>query len=405
MDVLQQLHVLGVSFQSAPLTVRETLSFTPLEAAELLKAVKRASPSMGCAILSTCNRTEFYLVGADADESRTSLFKTLKEARPAASIFQGDCRRYEFSNNEAIQHVLRVASGLESAVLGDVQVLTQIKECRRIATDAGTVGKYLNYVFDLAIDAGNQARQQTNISYGNASIGSAVVGMLHRDLFNACIQTKPRVIIVGAGKVAESVARQLGKNQSCSISIVNRTFSRAQRLALLCGGEACEWSKLPELLSSADVVIATTATAHPVITQNMLVDATRTRGGIEPLVIDAGVPRNVEHGPKCAVLDVDCIREQQDDMLRVRQHAIPSVEAVIAQLMDRWARWQAMLPVEAIVKTLFVDLNDQQRIALRKLADSQQVGNTEIEALLIRPMRKILHRHVALLRDCNPLRS
>ena len=176
----RQLQVLGVSFRSAPLVVRETLGFDPQQKVALLRELSSAAPDVEAAVLSTCNRTEFYLVADSVEDGTTVLFRILRRLRPQAAIHEPDCQRYEYAGDRAVRHVFRVACGLESAVLGDVQILSQMKDCRQLAVRAATLGKHLGQVFDDALEAGKRARLETNISNGNASIGSAVAGILSR---------------------------------------------------------------------------------------------------------------------------------------------------------------------------------------------------------------------------------
>jgi len=177
MDDIRQPIVLGVSYRSAPLAVRETLSFDADQAASLLRELATEEPELQAAVLSTCNRTEFYLMSQPAARAKDVLFGVLRRLRPYASIFQSDCRRYEHAGADAVCHLFRVVCGLDSAVLGDVQILSQAKECRNIAAQSGTLGKHLNKAFDLALALGKRARSETNISVGNASIGSAIAGI------------------------------------------------------------------------------------------------------------------------------------------------------------------------------------------------------------------------------------
>src|SRR5262245_1300854 len=158
MEPTKQIHLLGVSFRSAPLAVRETLSFDPRQAVALLRELASAAPDLEAAVLSTCNRTEFYLVSKTVADGSAALFRTLRRLRPQASIHGADCRRYEYIGDRAVRHAFRVACGLESAVLGDVQILAQLKSCRSLSAQAGTIGKYLGQVFDRALEAGRRAR-------------------------------------------------------------------------------------------------------------------------------------------------------------------------------------------------------------------------------------------------------
>lgn len=394
----RQLHVLGVSFRTAPLAVRETLAFDDCQAEALLREFATEAPGVECVVLSTCNRTEFYLVPLAAEDISEVLFRVLRKLRPHASILQSDCQRYELTGRCAAEHLFRVACGLESAVLGDVQIMTQIKQARNVSARAGSLGKYLTKTLDLAIAAGKQARLDTNISQGNASIGSAVAGMLCRRFRETSAAIAPRILIVGAGDVAASVARQLSKLRLGTICIVNRSIDRARGLARLCGGEAHEWSALPELLGTADVVVAATSAPEPVLSRVTLDEIARRRGGSEPLIVDAGMPRNVEQGTQLKVIDVDGIWERRDEILRARQTAVPAVELFIHKQLGVWEQWHQALPLDELVKSLYIELEYHQQHTIGELVNRHGLNHGEIRRSVIHPLRGILHQHVVRLR-------
>lgn len=398
MDDAQRIILLGVNYRSAPLAVRETLSFDAEQAGILLRELASEEPGLEGAVLSTCNRTEFYLASQPSARAKEVLFGVLRRLRPQASILQSDCQRYEHVGTDAVRHLFRVVCGLDSAVLGDVQILHQVKECRNVAAISGTLGRQLHKAFDLALDLGKQARSETNISLGNASIGSAIAGMLTQHFGGKSRANYPRVVILGAGNVAASVARHLSKQRFGETCFVNRSVARAQRLAQLYGGHVCEWSNARSELLHADAIVATTSARRPVLTREMLEEVALQRHDKPPLVIDAGMPRNVEAGSSMNVLDIDHIRERHADILRTRQSAVPAVEEVIQKQLDAWTTWCNTLPLNAVVKSLYIDLEDYQRQTLRQLACHPRLCPEEFDRLIIRPMRRVLHHHVTRLR-------
>lgn len=400
MEPAKQLFLLGVSYRAAPLVVREALSFDSTATLALLRELGQPPPRLEAAVLSTCNRTEFYLAAEPATRPSDSLFAALRRLRPQAPILRPECERYELEGPAAARHLFRVACGLDSAVLGDVQILSQVKDCRRLAADARSLGRILSRAFDQAVAVGKRARAETAISHGNASVGSAVAGMLAQRLRRGDAQ----IVILGAGEVASSIARHLSKQRLGHLCFINRTAEKAARLAQLYGGVAREWGALPDALSTADVVVAATSAPAPILTRAMLDEASRQRDD-SLLVIDAGVPRNVEAGSSVSLLDIDGIRERHQETLRVRQSAVPAVERLIEAELDAWQWWQMSLPLESVIKLLYQELADHQQAAARQLLHLEGLTAEEVTRIVVRPMRHLLHRHAIRLRQwaTNPM--
>lgn len=390
---LPQLNLLGVSFRTAPAAVRETLSFDDAQAASLLRESAGENPRLEAAILSTCNRTEFYLVTPPGGGHAHDWLMKLRRLRPDAQILRDDCLRYQETGDRAARHLFNVACGIDSAILGDVQILGQVKRAMAIAGESGTLGRTLEQLFQRAIRAGKRARWETAIGYGAASVGSAIASMIGDGL---PATPAAKILIVGAGKVARDVARHLQKRGAGQLTIVNRTLANAAVLAAECGGQAVDWSLLADALAECDCAIA--ATAAPVLSRRLLEVVERRRAGRPLLLIDAGLPRNVEEGAPVPTIDIDGVRERQERYLAERQAALPAVERIVGAALREWQRWLAAQPIEGVIKQIYQEAREQSRSMARQLVQNGPLSEAHAEAVVGRAYKKLLHEHVRRLR-------
>ncbi|MGO9124059.1 MAG: glutamyl-tRNA reductase [Terriglobales bacterium] len=396
MGPVQQLHLLGVSYRTAPVAVREGLSFQPAEAAALLHD---AAAVTGCeaAVLSTCNRTEFYLA-APGDAAVEHWLAYLPRLRPHAPILRSECHRYQLTDKEALRHLVRVACGLDSAVLGDRQILSQVKEAAGIAAEAGTMGAYLNQAFAQAIRAGKQARAETGISHGAASLGSALAELVANHVVGHAREQVPRILVIGAGQIARDIGWNLAKRRLGELKFLNRSTEKATALAEHCGGQALAWSQLDEGLDAADVIVAATSAKEPILRRARLDALLERRPACPPLVVDAGVPRNTEAGSALGVVDIDAIREQRQRVLTVRRAAVPSVDAMVECEVASWVQWCEARPVEDAIGSLYRQAVVFGHEASRQLFASGTPSPKQAEEVFLRTFRRVLHGPVRRLR-------
>jgi glutamyl-tRNA reductase len=391
MDDSNTLHLLGVSFRAAPVAVRGALSFDRPAAAALLRGVAADQPDLEALVLSTCNRTEFLLAAPGCEDPTESWLARLRRLRPDARVLRDDCRHYRLSDTAAARHLFRVACGLDSAILGDVQILGQVKDAMAVSAEAGTLGPYLTRTVEHAIRGAKRARRETTIGHGAASVGSVLAAML--------AGTPPgAILIIGAGEVAQDVGRHLAKRRAGTFVIVNRTMANAEELARGCDGRVRPWEELDDALAHADAVVVATSAPRPIVQRAALDRAVARRSGRRLLVIDAGVPCNVENGSRAEVLDIDAIRERREAALAARRAAIPAVERIVEDEVRQWERWRGWLPLEAVIKTLYRDVAAASSETARRLAAPGALDDTELERIIGRSFKKLLHGHVRNLR-------
>jgi glutamyl-tRNA reductase len=451
------LHLLGVSFRCAAAEVRRHMSFSRDDAGAFLKGfaadLQRLAPHSGeeklnepraeLCLLSTCNRTELYLAARDRGQAADLLHSRLKRLRPLASCLDDECKRYQLDGAAALAHLFHVVCGLDSLILGDVQIVGQVREALNLARGAGTSGRYLERAIGQALSLGAQARRETAISAGSAGVAAAVADMfLGRctgggkgesphlceapgEPRGTCVPTgrqmgtvpfsAPGVLLIGGGEIVDSVGRILCKRQFGKLTFVNRTLGRAEHLARQCGGDALSWQQLIDGLATAELVLAATAAAEPVLTTELLARAaTRLPTGSRPLIIDVGMPPNVErasitdsgkgHG-RFEVVGIDAVRERQDGALTRRRAAIPFVENLIEKELDAWKQWQHLRPTENLIKTLYLEADEFAGRLIDRLA-SERVTDARFEYHVRRSLKQFLHGHVGRLRGlANPVRT
>jgi len=396
------LYLLGVSFRTAPVAVRETLSFQPAEASALLQDSLLQDSGAGtnggeAAVLSTCNRTEFYL--ASADEAAVERWLGyLRRLRPQAPILRADCHRYQLTGSEAFGHLVRVACGLDSAILGDGQILPQVRKAAAIAAQAGTLGIYLNQAFALAVRAGKRARAETRIGHGCPSLGSALAELIASHLRCHRPERAARILVIGAGQIARDIGNNLAKRRLGELVFLNRTGERAVALAEHCGGQALAWSQLDSALDSADVIVAATSAPEPILRRERLDALVERRPLDPPLVVDGGVPRNIEAGSGLRIVDIDAIHEQREQVLAVRGAAVPAVEAMVELAVAAWAEWCGARPVEEAIASLYRQAPAFGREASEQLFASGTPSPEQAEEVFLRMFRRVLHAPVRGLR-------
>lgn len=388
---MSELILFGVSFRTAPVAVRKTLTFDAAETAELLSRATAELPGVEALVLSTCNRTEFYLSGEGDVVGRWHAL--LKRLRPTAPALPEDCSFYELRGVDAFRHLARLSCGLESAILGDRQLLSQLRAAVGLSQAHGTFGRELNEATAAALRLGRAARAETGIAAGSAGIGSAVAATLGPEA--------KRVAVLGAGEAARSVARHLAKRGIVDVTFCNRTAERADRLAAEYGGAARRWSDLQAVLEDVDAVAVATSAATPVLGSDRLarISGRRQAAGRRPLaVIDAGFPPQVEASPLSGVhvVPLDALRQGEDAALAARQAAVPAVEAMVDDAVALWLQKRAKRRLSGTVRRLHEQADGLTRELAGELV-ALGLPAEEAERIVRRPIRRLLHEVVTEL--------
>jgi glutamyl-tRNA reductase len=349
---MSELLALGVSHKTAPLDLRERLSLTEGRAVAALRELTEAETITEAAAISTCNRTELYLVVSDPIEAESEALGVLTrkaEIRPTELLGH----LYSLRAVDAARHLLRVTAGLDSMIVGEAEIQGQVKRAYELALVEGATGPILNRLFRGALTAGGRARAETAISERGVSIPSVAVEVAQRALGDI---SQRKVLMIGAGATAELVARALVARGVDTVFVANRHHDRALGLAQRFEGEAIRFESLPEQLTEVDLVVSTTNSPHHIIERDGLATVMAERGGRPLVLIDIAVPRDIEPGCRevagVSVYDIDDVQQIVERNAGVREAEATRAERIIETELDRFERWLASLEVVPTITAL-----------------------------------------------------
>lgn len=372
------LVALGINHKTASVDTREKVAFLPETLPQSLKEACAATGMPELAILSTCNRTEFY---GYTDDPRQLLI-WLKEVRQL-NADELTHSIYQFSEADAVRHLMRVASGLDSMVLGEPQIFGQVKTAYQHAQQAGTVGQGLDRLFQQVFAAVKRVRTETAIGANPVSVGFAAV-QLARQIFTDL--KKSRALLVGAGEMIELVGKHLREQGVAEIVIANRTLARAEALAKELGGaRAVLLSDLHEVLPQADILISCTGSSLPIIGKGMVESALRKRRYQPMFMVDIAVPRDIE--PEVDELNdvylytVDDLEEVISENRRARQDAAADAENLIIACTARFEADQRVQAASGLVTTYRRQVEELRKQEVEKAALWLSQGMSPEEAL------------------------
>lgn len=399
---MSELLALGVSHKTAPLELRERLSLTEGRAVSALRELTEAAGIHEAAAISTCNRTELYLIVSDPVEAESTALGVLTrqaEIRPTELLGH----LYSLRSTEAARHLLRVTAGLDSMILGEAEIQGQVKRAYELALVEGGTGPILNRLFRGALAAGGRARQETGISEKGISIPSVAVELARRALGDL---SDRRVLMVGAGETAELVARALVARGVHTVFVANRHYDRAIGLAQRFEGSAVRFEELPEQLEAADIVVSATNSPHHIVERDGLEQMMRARQGRPLLAIDIAVPRDIEPGcrdiPGVSVHDIDDVQQIVERNASGREAEAKRAERIIEAELDRFERWLASLEV---VPTIAALREHGDEIVRRVMAENEQRWETlgdadreRMEAMAKAIAARLLHEPTVRMR-------
>jgi glutamyl-tRNA reductase len=372
----------GLNHHSAPVALREKVAFTPDKLVDALVSFRGKHDDNELVILSTCNRTELYVNSDHLNIEEISQWLASVHNLQADTISN---HLYHYTDNQAVAHLMRVASGLDSLILGEPQILGQVKQSYMEAKRAGTINSHFDKLFQTTFAVAKQVRSQTEIGASAVSVAYAAV-QLSKQIFSSI--DKSNVLLVGAGETIELVARHLQEANAKSITVANRTLQNAEKLATQLGGDAITISQIPAHLHQADVVISSTASALPLIGKGMVESALKLRKHKPMLLLDLAVPRDIEH--EVADLDdaylytVDDLQDIIEQNIANREQAAEQAMVLIQQKVEVFSQWQH--------KTQHVDLIKSYREQAEKLRDNltkkslQRISNGENAELVLQEL-------------------
>lgn len=404
MDIL----LIGLSHHTAPIELREKLAFTPTMLRSALthfdtthKQAHLSGVSEGV-ILSTCNRLEIYAWVQDFELAQAAIIDFLGQSCDIdPDLFVKHL--YVYPNEAAVHHLLRVASGLDSLVLGEPQILGQITDAYEAAQSQGAARTVLSALFRAAIHAGKRARTETAISINPASV-SSVAASLAVELLGDLSQRQ--VMLIGAGEMGTIAAKTLLNRGVTKILVANRTYENAEQLAKAWGGKAITFQQLSEGLVQSDIIITSTGAPHTILNQDLLKPAMAARPDRPLFIIDIALPRDVDPHvseiPGVHLCDLDDLQGQAEDNVRERESEIPRVEAIVAAEVENFLEWQASLDVVSTITDLRRQVEQLRQSELVRLFNRLDLDERERELVATmshRLINKILHQPTLRLKS------
>lgn len=343
---------IGVSHKTAPVAVRERLALTPGKVAEFLRDTLGVADVQEAVAISTCNRTEVYVVASDPVEAETAVLGMLaRKAGIRPTELAGSI--YALRNCDAARHLYRVTSGLESMIVGEAEVQGQVKRAYDDALSAQSTGPLTNHLFRAALATGKRVRSETRLGERRLSVSSIAAALAAEQLEGI---ERREVLLVGAGETSELAARALSDHGVEAIFVANRRRDRALSLAQRFGGQATSFDELPRELERADAVIFTTSSPHPILEAEEVAAVMDARDGRPLLIVDLAVPRDVapevRDVPGVALYNVDDLHAVVRRNRSVRQVEAQHAEGIVEEEILRFAEWLGSLEVMPTVGAL-----------------------------------------------------
>jgi len=326
------MFIIGLSHKTTPIEIRERFYLNPLQQDLLLSELKNHPLITESFILSTCNRIEVYLKRIDSTVYSSFIISLIAKIKKTSFDFDYSSYIYTYEDDRALDHLLRVACGLESLVLGERQILGQIKQAVERAREFGTLSRYFNILTNFAIRAGKRAQHQTSISYGGSSISWAAIGMAQKIAGN--LQDKA-VLVIGAGKMGEIALNHLHDLGVKKIFLMNRTGEKAQQLATRYNGLTASFWNIKEILSEVDICFCAVGAPHYILDKERILNIMEIRKNKKLVLIDISMPRSI--APEVKNIDsvylssIDDLYEVVDASMKERESAIGEVEGIIRQ--------------------------------------------------------------------------
>ncbi len=395
--------IVGLSHKTAPVEIRERLAFSPTAMERPLRQMLALSPVTEGLIISTCNRVELCAVSKEPDAAIVALRRFLAEYHGLAPQ-EIDTHLYDYQGEDGIRHLFRVASSLDSMVLGEPQILGQIKTAYGYATEHKTAGLILNRFLHKAFSVAKRVRTETAIASNAVSVSFAAVE-LARKIFDRL--DNKAVMIIGAGEMCELAARHFVTNGVSKVLVTNRTFERAEKLAAEFQGKAVPFDYFVEHLAESDIVLTSTGAPNFILGKRQMEDVLKRRRNRPMFLIDIAVPRDIDPQvndlDNAYLYDVDDLQGVVQANLKERQKEAGKAEAIVEQEIGQFYQWLANLEVKPTIVALRQKFETIRQQELEKtfgnIRDLSKKERKSIEAMTSAIINKILHQPTTVLKQ------
>jgi len=394
--------LIGLNHRTAPVEIREQLAFSRDGVATALMLFRNQFPGAEAAIISTCNRVEILIASDGEKPTVADVLSFIAQARDLP-VQQFKTYMYTLSGEQACRHFYRVASGLDSMVLGESQIVSQVKQAYALASEQGLTGRVLNRLFHQAFEVSKRVRTETQIGEGKLSISSVAV-QVAKQVFE-CFSDK-RTLVVGAGEMAQLVCQYLREADARKFVVTTRTLNNARLLAEACDGEAVPYEQLDEQLARVDIIIMASACPSPILTVQRVTEAQKMRGGRLLFIIDLAVPRNVEpevgNLSQVYVYDIDALGRIVAQNQQQRNSQVEICEKILDEEVGAFEQWLDETKLNPLIEQMFRDARDLRDMELQRLyrrcPDLTEEERKVVASVIDRLVGKFMHPCVSTLR-------
>jgi len=404
-----EIVLVGLNHRTAPVEVREKVSFTAEQTQRAAEELRARGILEETLVLSTCNRSEVYGVPPESShECAPGLSTFLSEFHSVRADVLG-VSLYHHYDQEAVRHLFRVAAGLDSMLLGEAEILGQVREAYRFAHERGATGPVLNRLFQGALEVGKRVRTETELGTRPMSVASAGVKLAER-IFGKL--NGHRALVVGAGTISEQVVAHLRDRGVAQLHVMNRSRDRAEDLAKQYDGRVTEWGEWDTALQSPDVVVSSVSAEEPVLRRDVVERAMAARGNRALFLMDLGVPRNI--APDVAelynvyVYNTDDLSEVVQRNRSARESEIPKAQGIVDEHVAKFLSWQASVELVGLMDALRMKLREERASFLRARMEPMkhltETDRAHVERLMDEMLEKLLLEPAERLRGERELR-
>ena len=404
-----EIVLVGLNHRTAPVEVRERVSFTAEQSRKAAEELRSRGILQETLVLSTCNRSEIYGVPPESShECAPGLSSFLSEFHAVrADVLSVSL--YHHYDRAAVRHLFRVSAGLDSMLLGEAEILGQVREAYRYAHEYGATGPVLNRLFQGALEVGKRVRSETELGARPMSVASAGVKLAER-IFGKMKERS--ALVLGAGTISEQVVNQLRDRGISRLFIMNRSRERADELALRVEGTVVAWGEWETVLTVADVVVSSVASEEPVLRREILQAAMSARGNRALFLMDLGLPRNIEASAaelyNIYMYNIDDLTEIVEQNRHARESEVPRAETIVDEHVGKFLSWQASVELVGLVDALRARLREEREAFIRARMDSMNHLSTaereRMESLMDELLEKLLLEPAERLRGEKELR-
>ncbi len=404
-----EIVLVGLNHRTAPVEVRERVSFTAEQARRAADELRARGLLEETLVLSTCNRSEVYGVPPEAlHDSAPGLSSFLSEfhsIRP--DVLNGAL--YHHYDREAVRHLFRVSAGLDSMLLGEAEILGQVREAYRFAHEQGATGPVLNRLFQGALEVGKRVRTETELGTRPMSVAAAGVKLAER-IFGKLVERS--ALVLGAGTISEQVLSTLRDRGIAHLFVMNRSRERAEALAQQFGGRVLPWGEWDTALLKPDVIVSSVGSEEPVLQRKVLEAAMSARGNRALFLMDLGMPRNIEAAAadvyNVYVYNMDDLSDIVQQNRQARESEVPRAEAIVDDHVGKFLSWQAGVELVGLVEALRSRLREERaafvRERLASMSHLSEADRAQMETLMDELLEKLLVEPAERLRGERQLR-